>query len=62
MFEQQHILNKIEQWAERLPYKTLKIEVELPNQSLILEKSKNRPVSFAPPRWRKERVIEYVSG
>ena len=54
MFEQQHILNKIEQWAERLPYKTLKIEVELPNQSLILEKSKNRPVGFAPPRWRKE--------
>lgn len=61
MFEQQHILNKIEQWAERLPYKTLKIEVELPNQSLILEKSKNRPVGFAPPRWRKERVIDYVS-
>lgn len=49
MFEQQHILNKIEQWAERLPYKTLKIEVELLNQSLILEKSKNRPVGFAPP-------------
>lgn len=62
MFEQRHILNKIEQWAERLPYKTLKIEVELPNQSFVLEKSKNRPVGFAPPRWRKERVIEYVSG
>jgi hypothetical protein len=62
VFEQQHILNKIEQWAERLPYETLKIEVELPNQSLILEKSKNRPVGFAPPRWRKERGIEYVSG
>ena len=29
MFEQQQILKKIEQWAERLPYKTLKIEVEL---------------------------------
>lgn len=49
MFEQQHILNKIEQWAERLPYKTLKIEVELPNQSLVLEKTRNRPVGFAPP-------------
>lgn len=43
------ILNKIEQWAERLPYKTLKIEVELPNQSLVLEKTRNRPVGFAPP-------------
>lgn len=53
MFEQQHILNKIEQWAERLPYKTLKIEVELLNQSLILEKSKNRPVGFAPPPMEK---------
>lgn len=27
MFEQQQILKKIEQWAERLPYKTLKIDV-----------------------------------
>lgn len=49
MFEQQHILNKIEQWAERLPYKTLKIEVELPNQTLVLEKSKSRPIGFVPP-------------
>ena len=29
MFEQQYVLNKIEQWAERLPYRTLRIEVEL---------------------------------
>lgn len=49
MFEQKYILNKIEQWAECLPYKTLKIEVELPNQSLVLEKTRNRPVGFAPP-------------
>lgn len=49
MFEQKYILNKIEQWAERLPYKTLKIEVELPNQSLVLEKTRNRPVGFALP-------------
>lgn len=49
MFEQKYILNKIEQWAERLPYKTLKIEVELPNQFLVLEKTRNRPVGFAPP-------------
>ena len=53
MFEQKYILNKIEQWAERLPYKTLKIEVELPNQSLVLEKTRNRPVGFAPPRMVK---------
>ena len=37
MFEQQYVLNKIEQWAERLPYRTLRIEVELPGQTLTLE-------------------------
>ena len=30
MFEQKQILDKIEQWAERLPYRTIKIEIELP--------------------------------
>lgn len=55
MFEQQQILKKIEQWAERLPYKTLKIEVELSNQTLILEKSRQRPIGFqAPPPPQKE--------
>ena len=49
MFEQQYVLNKIEQWAERLPYRTLRIEVELPGQTLTLEKSKARPIGFTPP-------------
>lgn len=49
MFEQQYVLNKIEQWAERLPYRTLRIEVELPGQILTLEKSKARPIGFNPP-------------
>lgn len=48
MFEQQYVLNKIEQWAERLPYRTLRIEVELPGQTLTLEKSKARPIGFNP--------------
>lgn len=47
MFEQQYVLNKIEQWAERLPYKTLWIEVELPGQTLTLKKSKVRPIGFS---------------
>ena len=59
MFEQQYILNKIEQWADRLPYQSLKIEVELSNQTLTLEKTKQRPIGFqAPPHKRK--VIEYA--
>ena len=49
MFEQQYVLNKIEQWAERLPYRTLRIEVELPGQTLTLEKSEARPIGFNPP-------------
>ena len=49
MFEQQYVLNKIEQWAERLPYRTLRIEVELPGQTLTLEKCKARPIGFNPP-------------
>ena len=49
MFEQQHILKKIEQWAERLPYRSLKIEVELPNQTLTWKKPRRRPIGFQPP-------------
>lgn len=49
MFEQQYVLNKIEQWAERLPYRTLRIEVELPGQTLTLEKSKAGPLDLIPP-------------
>ena len=61
MFEQQHILKKIEQWAERLPYQSLKIEVELSNQTLTLEKTRQRPIGFQPPPPTRERkVIEYA--
>lgn len=49
MFEQQYVLSKIEQWAERLPYRTLRIEVELPGQTLTLEKCKARPIGISPP-------------
>lgn len=49
MFEQQYVLSKIEQWAERLPYRTLRIEVELPGQTLTLEKCKARPIGFNTP-------------
>ena len=49
MFEQQYVLSKIEQWAERLPYNTLRIEVELPGQTLTLEKCKARPSGIYPP-------------
>lgn len=60
MFEQQYILNKIEQWADRLPYQSLKIEVELSNQTLTLEKTKQRPIGFQVPPPHGRKVIEYA--
>ena len=60
MFEQQHILKKIEQWADRLPYQSLKIEVELSNQTLTLEKTRQRPLGFQPPPKRERMVNEYA--
>lgn len=61
MFEQQYILKKIEQWADRLPYQSLKIEVELSNQTLTLAKTRQRPIGFQPPPPKRERtVIEYA--
>lgn len=54
MFEQRYVLDKIEQWAERLPYRSLRLEIELPGQTLTLEKSKSWPIGFkTPPRHRK---------
>ena len=48
MFEYQKTLNKIEQWADRLPYRSLRIEVEMARgQTLTLEKSNNPPIGFS---------------
>lgn len=55
MFEQQHILKKIEQWADRLPYQSLKIEVELSNQNADLGENQTAPHWIsAPPQERKD--------
>lgn len=46
MFEYQEILDKIEQLVERLPYKSVKIEVELQDQTLVLTKERQHPIGF----------------
>ena len=46
MFEHQKILDKIERLVEQLPYKSVKIEVELPEQTLTLTKERQRPIGF----------------
>jgi len=45
--EEWKILNKIEQWVERLPYRHLKIEINLKDGTdLIYEKDKQNPIGF----------------
>lgn len=46
MYEYAKVLNKIEKLVEQLPYKAVKIEVELADQVLILEKQKTRQIGF----------------
>ena len=46
MYEENFVLKKIEQWVDKLPYKWVKIEVELPGKTLVLEKSKTQRIGF----------------
>ena len=46
MFEFQNILSKIEKLVDQLPYRSVKIEIELKDQTLILEKEKTKPCGF----------------
>lgn len=47
MFKHQKILDEIEQLVERLPYRSVKIEVELQDQTLVLTKDRSRPIGFS---------------
>jgi hypothetical protein len=46
MYEYQKILNKIERLVDQLPYQSVKIEVELKDQTLTLQKDKPKQVGF----------------
>ena len=46
MFEFQKVLSKIERLVDQLPYRSVKIEVELDDQTLILKKEKTNPCGF----------------
>lgn len=46
MYEENHVLSKIERWVEKLPYKSVRIEVELPNKTVVLTKDRQRPIGF----------------
>lgn len=46
MYEENHVLSKIEQLVDKLPYRSVKIEVELPDKTLVLTKDRQRPIGF----------------
>ena len=46
MHEHQKILNRIEKLIEQLPYKFVKIEIELKGQTLVLEKESRSRIGF----------------
>ena len=47
MYEENHVLRKIEQWVDKLPYRSVKIEVELKDKTLTLQKDRQRQIGFS---------------
>ena len=46
MFEYKNVLDKIEKLVDQRPYKTVKIEIDLGNETLILEKEAIKKIGF----------------
>jgi hypothetical protein len=46
MYEYSKVMNRIEKLIDQLPYSFVKIEVELKDQMLVLEKQKSKPIGF----------------
>ncbi len=46
MYEENHILTKIEKLVEKLPYRSVAIRIELPDKILELQKEKRNPIGF----------------
>lgn len=47
MYEENYVLSKIEYWVDKLHYRSVKIEVELPDKTLTLTKDRQCPIGFA---------------
>lgn len=47
MYEENVILSQIEELADKLPYRTVKIEIELADKTLTLTKDRQRPIGFS---------------
>ena len=46
MYEENYVLRKIELWVDKLPYRSVKIEVELADKKLTLQKERQRQIGF----------------
>ena len=46
MYEENLVLSKIEKLVDQLPYRSVKIEVELDDKTLTLTKDRQRPIGF----------------
>lgn len=47
MYEENRILSKIEQWVDKLPYRSVKIEVEMQDKTLTLQKERRQQIGFS---------------
>lgn len=47
IYEENVILSQIEELVDKLPYRTVKIEVELDSKTLTLTKDRQRPIGFS---------------
>ena len=61
MYEENRILSKIEQLVDKLPYRSVWIEVELPDKTVVLTKDRQRPIGFlSDSKWPASyRQIKY---
>lgn len=47
MYEENQIPSQIEELVDKLPYRSVKIEVELENKQLTLQKDRQRQIGFS---------------
>lgn len=46
MYEENLVLKKIEQWVDKLPYRSVEIRIEMDGKTYTLQKDKARTIGF----------------
>ena len=47
MYEEAYVLKKIEQWVDKLPYRSAEIRIELDGKTYTLTKDRCNPIGFS---------------